>query len=221
MGNTSSQDSGGGKRSKKPRTAAQIAAARRNGSKSKGPVSEEGKQNSRRNAFKHGLTAKFLKPPSDARSQDQLYEHLYRELMHEYEPRGFTAESTVSNLAHDYVQMIRCRQMIEALQKPARLPTKEQEAWDTMQQTKRDLQAISEAIDCLSTKEDLNFLSQQARILGQKVANYTIGLEADIQEIEKQRLQEEAEGTPSESLCDDNLTTDASEDSAWPLRSVP
>jgi hypothetical protein len=41
----------------RPRTPAQIAASRRNGSRSKGPVTEEGKAKASRNALKHGLTA--------------------------------------------------------------------------------------------------------------------------------------------------------------------
>src|SRR3954471_3812768 len=41
----------------RPRTPAQIDASRRNGSRSKGPVTEEGKAKASRNALKHGLTA--------------------------------------------------------------------------------------------------------------------------------------------------------------------
>src|SRR3954465_11802871 len=41
----------------KPRPPAQLEASRRNGARSKGPVSPEGKQRTSRNALKHGLTA--------------------------------------------------------------------------------------------------------------------------------------------------------------------
>ena len=41
----------------RPRSPAQIEASRRNGVRSKGPVTPDGKQRSSRNALKHGLTA--------------------------------------------------------------------------------------------------------------------------------------------------------------------
>src|SRR3954451_17745822 len=41
----------------RPRTPAQIEASRRNGARSKGPVTDEGKARASRNALQHGLTA--------------------------------------------------------------------------------------------------------------------------------------------------------------------
>src|SRR4051795_11116675 len=41
------------------RSPAQIEASRRNGARSKGPVTPEGKERASRNALKHGLTATY------------------------------------------------------------------------------------------------------------------------------------------------------------------
>lgn len=164
---------------KNKRSQAQIEASRKNGARSKGPVSEQGKQASRRNALKHGLTAKFLKPQNDTRDQDQLYEQVHQELMNEYEPHGFTAQSTVSNLAHDYVQMIRCRQMIETLQQPSPLTGKDRASWEQLQATKQEQQSIASALALLTAGEDIEFPAEEAIRLAESVTQFVLGLEAD------------------------------------------
>ena len=63
--------------SKRPRTPAQQAASRQNGAKSRGPVTEIGKQRSRMNAFQHGLCAQSVLLPDEDESECQL-------LMEEY-----------------------------------------------------------------------------------------------------------------------------------------
>jgi hypothetical protein len=49
-----------------PASEAQIRAAQENGSKSKGPISIEGKKISRENSYKHGLTATVVLPELEA-----------------------------------------------------------------------------------------------------------------------------------------------------------
>lgn len=171
---------------KKKSTKAQSEAARNNGAKSKGPVSEAGKHNSRQNALKHGLTAKFLTPARDPRNQDQLYQEVHDELINEYKPVGFTAESTVSNLAHDYVQMIRCRQMMEALQKPTALSQKDHEEWEKMQRLQRRRQALSSTIASITANDDLSFSSEVAHDLAVQVTGLVNEITKDIREINEE-----------------------------------
>lgn len=169
-GRSNRKDDSSNSTNKKQRTKAQNEASRKNGAKSKGPVSDRGKDKSRQNALKHGLTAKFLTPPKDPRNQDQLYEEVHEELINEYDPVGFTAESTVSNLAHDYVQMIRCRQMMEVLQKPKALTDEQREDWENTQRFKRERNLLSAAIARITAKEDFDFPLEAAHILAAKVA---------------------------------------------------
>ena len=72
------------------RSPAQRAAARRNGAVSRGPVTPEGKAKSRLNSLKHGLLARVLVPPADARNHDRLYIKIRRELIEELRPATFT-----------------------------------------------------------------------------------------------------------------------------------
>lgn len=112
--------------------------------------------------------------------------------MNEYEPKGFTAESTVSNLAHDFVQMIRCRQMMEALQRPKPLAQKEMKDWELMQRNEEIHQMYSDAIACIVTSEDLSFPTDAARMLAKNVMTF---VESTIEAIEEINNYDE-EGRP-------------------------
>lgn len=177
------------KRSKKAsqnnRSKLQIAQSRKNGEQSKGPKTQAGKEKSRRNALKHGLTAKSLKPPKDIRGQHELFEHFHEELVNEYRPNGFTAETIVSNLAHDYVQLIRCRRMMEALQRPKSLPQNEKKQWEELERKKKYREHLATAIACITANEDLDFPLEVARQLASKVANLVNQTREDFDEVQE------------------------------------
>jgi hypothetical protein len=63
-----------------PASEAQIRSAKENGAKSKGPVSIEGKQKSRENAYKHGLTATVVLPEREAAEIDRRFASFVDEL---------------------------------------------------------------------------------------------------------------------------------------------
>lgn len=79
------------------RTAAQAEAARRNGARSRGPVTPEGKARASRNALKHGLAAArhLLLESEDHASYEQLLAHLVEEL----EPASALEAQLVRRLA--------------------------------------------------------------------------------------------------------------------------
>lgn len=183
-GQTKQQKKRSSKVAKKKRSKAQIEASRKNGAKSKGPTSKAGKRNSRANAFKHGLTAKLLTPIRDNRRHDELYKQIHQELINEYEPEGFISEWTVQNLANDYIQMIRCRQMIEVLQRPMGLTDEDQRDWDKMDLAKRDCESLAAASACITAKQDLVFPLEVARRIASMVTGLVEGVEQDVREIE-------------------------------------
>jgi len=105
-------------------------------------------------------------------------------LIDEYAPEGFTSEWTVKNLAHDYLQMIRCREMMEALQKPMALTSVEQKDWDKMDIAKQDSEYLAAASACITAGQDLEFPLEVARRLASLVTGLVEGISRDIDEIE-------------------------------------
>ena len=74
----------------------QIAANRQNAHHSRGPQTAEGRARSRRNALKHGLTARSLILEGERVAQ---YEELRTELITTYAPHGLVEEQLVDVMA--------------------------------------------------------------------------------------------------------------------------
>src|SRR5436305_5465507 len=74
----------------------QIEANRLNARKSTGPRTEDGKQQSRRNAWRHGLTAKTVITALENAADYQAFE---ASIGSDYQPRSATERELVSRLA--------------------------------------------------------------------------------------------------------------------------
>jgi hypothetical protein len=95
--------------------------ARENGAKSKGPLTEETKQKSARNAITHGERAKLLKlvvPPHSAclaNEERQGFYKLYDHLMAKYRPSDETEQGIVREIADFQWKSHRNKQMETAI----------------------------------------------------------------------------------------------------------
>jgi len=77
-------------------TPAQIDAARRNGAKSHGPVSNEGKAHSSRNSLRHGLLANSVVIPGESRDR---FMTLCADLDRDFQPASETESSLIDTMA--------------------------------------------------------------------------------------------------------------------------
>jgi len=177
------------------RTAAQQAAARRNGALSRGPVTAEGKARSSRNgalgrgpvtaegkarssrnAIKHGLFARQFAPPGDMRKHDRLFNSIRAELYDEFQPETFIECSTVDRMAHEYVNLARVHQMIEMIQRPTPLQPDDAEKWKKVQDVKKDMRLLMRVIaqaenrdNFTCSRKDATRCAQIIRGLGEQV----------------------------------------------------
>ncbi len=78
------------------RTNRQIEASRANGSKSRGPVTQEGKLASSRNAIKHGVLSECIVLPGE---RADSFQSLTADLFEEHRPVGSTEEDLVEMMA--------------------------------------------------------------------------------------------------------------------------
>jgi hypothetical protein len=99
-GEENHQLSAGAQTTRKPISPAKLAANRRNGQKSKGPKTEEGKSSSRWNALKHGVLSQRLLvlKDDDSRTYTLLLENLRRDL----NPGNALEEILVEKIAMAY-----------------------------------------------------------------------------------------------------------------------
>src|ERR1700678_4153528 len=90
---------------------AQIRAAQENGSKSKGPTSAEGKDISKKNSYKHGLTATVVLPEREAAEVKRRFAAFADEL----KPPGEVGKSLALHAARMSVRMERCAEHENAM----------------------------------------------------------------------------------------------------------
>jgi hypothetical protein len=88
-----------------PASEARIRASQINGSKSKGPISPEGKAASRKNALKHGLTGEGVVLPNEDAAE---VERRFAAFQEELKPSGEVGRELVRRAAVCSVRMERC-----------------------------------------------------------------------------------------------------------------
>jgi hypothetical protein len=94
------QPSAGASTARKPISPAKLAANRRNGQKSKGPKTDEGKSRSRWNAVKHGVLSQRLVVLTG--DDSQTYTLLLENLRHDLNPANALEEILVEKIAMAY-----------------------------------------------------------------------------------------------------------------------
>jgi hypothetical protein len=87
-----------------PASEAQIRASKANGARSKGPSSPEGKEKSRANSYKHGLTATVVLPEQTAAEVQRRFVAFATEL----EPTGEVSQALTLHAARMSVRMEVC-----------------------------------------------------------------------------------------------------------------
>ena len=173
------------------RSAAQTAASRRNGARSRGPVTAAGKAASRCNALKHGLLGRAVMPAAETGDYARLYRRSRQQIIEQFHPAGFTGRAVADALAGDYVQLARVRTMIESLQRPDALTAAETEEWLGLAAKRRDRKLIEALVSRIDGGRRLNCAAAAAKRLAGRVADMIQHIEAD-----RQAEAEEADPSP-------------------------
>src|SRR5947209_2670174 len=95
-----------------PASPAQIAANRRNAQLSAGPKTVEGKERSRRNALKHGLTGEGVALPDEDAAE---VASRFQELQEELKPNGISSRLLLRRFAYLSVRLERCERLDTAV----------------------------------------------------------------------------------------------------------
>ena len=91
-----------------PASAAQISANRKNAALSTGPKTPEGKERSRRNALKHGLTGDFVVLPDEDLAEIQSR---FRDLQVEFQPSGSAGRLLLRRFASMSLRLEHCEKL--------------------------------------------------------------------------------------------------------------
>jgi hypothetical protein len=102
------------------RSQKQAEASRRNGARSTGPKTAEGKARSALNSFKHGVYGSVLSPHADFRGEDQVFRSLIERLVDDYAPQELCDTYAIQNIAYSIVVQGRIRRAIELRLMPRR-----------------------------------------------------------------------------------------------------
>ncbi len=185
---------------KPSRTPAQRQASRRNGARSRGPVTTAGKARSARNSLKHGLLAKKLAPADDVRGERQLFEDTLADLADEYPPKSVVQRLRLVQLAHDIVHAVRAGRILEVAQAPLFQPDMEDKLPGI--RTRRKLrQDAALAAEALAEGQDLRLTGPRAAELADQFAAM---IESVLDNQLTYREQDEtADDQPSAEACDD------------------